>query len=48
MRRVIFGLLGTVVGTTVLLGLKAPAGGLPGVVAGAPLDPASGPGRGWR
>jgi uncharacterized protein with FMN-binding domain len=41
---VIVGLLGVVVGTAILLGLKAPASGPHSVdvVAGAPLDPSSG------
>ena len=45
MRRVIVGLLGTVVGTAILLGLKAPAAGPSsvGVVADAPLDRSSAP-----
>jgi len=42
MRRIILGLLGTVIGTAVLVGLKAPGGRLVDVVAGAPLDPGAG------
>jgi uncharacterized protein with FMN-binding domain len=43
MRRVIFALLGTVVGTTLLVGLKAPGVMAPSTnVAEGPLDPATG------
>ena len=44
MRRVILGVLGTVLGTAVLIGLRMPHGRPAGAVAEAPLDPAAGAG----
>jgi uncharacterized protein with FMN-binding domain len=41
-RRIILGLLGTVIGTAVLVGLKAPGGRIVDVVAAGRLDPGAG------
>jgi FMN-binding domain len=42
MRRVVMALLGTALGTALLVGLKAQGAAPPGIVADAPLDPSAG------